>query len=315
MIKESHNWSYNAAPTATSERLTRARLQWCSTALGKLGCAIPNGGRLSLALRLLDDLANGVVAISEVSIRDQIAEVQRMAWEFMLILIAAVDGRQAPSPFTVDKLEQMLRGALVPGGGDDPARNIQFELYVPALLALGGFAIHPGPPDAKVTIFDEQIGVEAKRVSSLNPETLRSHLRNASRQAVGSRSVGILEIVEYRGIIAVNVDTYFNELRPQENPIDLIKQFQNCLDPLDNASKVLRDKTGIIGLLACGYVAGWHSSSDGYRFDVLYPTRWVSLHGDDKVDRRLAEQLTMVLGRMERRCREIQAQVPKALTF
>lgn len=314
MIRESGDWSYNDSPIVSSERLTLARLNWCIYALGALGCPIPRLSRIEVARQLCEQIKADKATIESDEVRSQIAEVQRIAWEFMLILVAAMNLRGEPSPFTPGKLGEMLLGSLLPtDGAEDPARDIQFELYVPALLALGGFAVHPGPPDSKVTLFGEQVGVEAKRIRTLNSGTLHSHLRRASRQAVGSRMVGKFEVIEHRGIIAVNLDSYFGHLSPAANSVDLIAEFEKCLQTLDRETRVLRDKTGILGLLACGYVAGWTSTSVGNaRFDVLYPTRWMSLHGDDPIDRRLAEHLANALERMENRCREIQARVPKA---
>jgi hypothetical protein len=127
--------------------------------------------------------------------------------------------------------------------------------------------------------------------------------------------MGQLEIVQHRGIIAVNVDVYFSDLHPSQGPVDLIGQFQHRLEILDIAAKVLSDKPAIVGLLACGFVAGWDRSENGWRYDVLYPTRWMSLHGDDPVDVKLAKRLAQTLERMQYRAREIEAQVPKPRSF
>jgi hypothetical protein len=123
MIKESANWTYNDAPIVTSERLTRARLSWCSNALLRLGCTIPGGCRLSLAETVLAAIDADKSAIENADGRAKVAEVQRMAWEFTVILVAAVNTRLDANPFTVAKLEQMLGGPLVPTGGEDHSRD------------------------------------------------------------------------------------------------------------------------------------------------------------------------------------------------
>lgn len=291
--------------------MTTARLEWCIHALKKLGAAPPPSSRLPSALRVMADARGKYHILDETSIREKLAEVHRMAWEFMVILIAALEADPNTSVFTPDKLRQCLGGSLLPDSSH--ARNTQFELYVPALFTLGRFEVHRGHPDAQLRYVGEDFGIEVKRIQSLNPDTLRSALSEATRQIIGPRSDSIVQVVRARGFIAVNLDSYFESVDPSGTADELITQFETCLTKLDREARVLQDKVGIIGLLACGHVARWRQEgqSSHWRIDTLFPMRWLGLHGNDAAETHLANRFVEGMARIETAVLNLRSKVPR----
>ena len=139
--------------------------------------------------------------------RAQLSEAQRDAWEFMLILRAAAKADPATSVFTTAKLRETTGGKVE--YDDSHARDIQFELYVPALFANAGFEITRGDPDSRLTHLGESLGIEAKRAHSTNADTLRSAISEAARQITGKVEASTIQVIRSRGFIAVNLDVYF----------------------------------------------------------------------------------------------------------
>jgi hypothetical protein len=186
-------WSYDETPPTSNERLTITRLEWCLDTLRKAGVEIQQSSRLPASLALLRRVSADPSLLDRDDVRAKLAEVQKMAWEFMLVLLAAVQADRATSPFTYDKVREMLRG-------NSHARNTQFELYVLALFAHAGFSVSAGAPDARLDFFGEDVAIEAKRVHSLNTDTLRSTFSKAARQVTGKPTAGTIQVVRSRGL-------------------------------------------------------------------------------------------------------------------
>jgi hypothetical protein len=53
-----------------------------------------------------------------------------------------------------------------------------------------------------------------------------------------------------RGFIALNIDVFFEEVRPTEDSTELIRTFEEKLQTLDREARVLQDRLGIFGLMA-----------------------------------------------------------------
>ena len=66
--------------------------------------------------------------------------------------------------------------------GEHRARDAQFELYVPALLALAGAEVRRGEPDARFRYGYELVGVAAKRIRSAeSPKCITIYKRLCNR--------------------------------------------------------------------------------------------------------------------------------------
>lgn len=102
---------------------------------------------------------------------------------------------------------------------------------------------------------------------------------------------------------------------PIESGPELIRQFEARLEILDRQLRVLENKVGVIGVLACGHVARWRSEpqTGNWRLDTLFPTRFMSLHGDDPADISLAPTFSTYMQRVEGIVLNLRTKVPKPL--
>lgn len=306
-------WSFDDEPPARSERLTIAWLEWALDALSKLSCSPHPSSRFPESLRYLRRVHANSSTLEDPETRAQLAEIQRSAWELLIIVIATIQTERDISPFTREKLEEMFGGGL--SADDSHARNTQYELYVPALFVIGQFDVRRGSPDSQVRIFDEYLGVEAKRIRSTNSDTLRRTLSRAARQVVGQSSSQIIEVVQYRGLIAINLDGLFESVDVGVEQDELVREFETQLAVLDRETRVLENKHGIVGLLATGHVARWRQITEPkhWRIDTLYAFRWVGVHGDDPADVALTYQVRPQMDRLQKRVLALRTKVPKPI--
>jgi hypothetical protein len=304
---------FDASVQPAAPGLADRRLTWVVEALQRLGCDLNLSGRLLSARRALRRAQEDVSCLSNATSRRQVAEAHRLAWEFMIILMAAIDSHNRPSVFTKIKLEEMLGGSDDPHGGSQAARNTQFELFVPALFCVAGFEIAPGATDARWVFEGESLEIEAKRLSSVNQSTLRTRLRDAAKQILGAGSHGAIEVVKSRGLIAVNVDVHFDDLCGVSERPPAFDEFERRLKALDSAGRVLLTKHGIVGVLAFGYVAQWYlplAADDYPRLDLFYPTRWASLVGTDPGEQASRQSFFNAVGRLRMRSDDLREAVP-----
>lgn len=183
-----------------------AAADWTLRRLEELGVRIPPGNRLVQARRLLAEVNSGKPPLtpSDERVLKRVAEAQRTVTEQYIIARAV---RQAGSP-TSQKLEEMLGGPEVEEHEKNPiARNTQFELYVTAMLAMGGATVTLAEPDALMLFDSEEVGVAAKRLSS--PKQLRRRLEEGVKQ---------IERSHRRGFVAMNVDIFVKQMATEEDP-------------------------------------------------------------------------------------------------
>jgi hypothetical protein len=305
-------WSYDANPPTFGEQLTILRLEWCLDTLAKLGCAAHTSSRFPESLRYLKRVHDNHALVEDAEVRTQVAEIQRATWQLMLVLLASVQSDRQTSPFTSAKLRELQGGGLAADGSH--ARNTEFELYVSALFVLAGFDVRRGTPDSRLRVYNEDFGIEAKRITSVKPDTLRSTLAHAARQITGKITSDIIQVVRLRGFIAVNLDGLFESVNPTNND-ELVDQFNERLEILDHETRVLRDKVGISGLMACGHVARWRFTDEEphWRIDTLFALRWVGLYGEDPAEETLARHLGPYIDGVQSHALALRPKLPKIL--
>lgn len=163
--------------------------------------------------------------------------------------------------------------------------------------------------------YDEYLGIEAKRIGSTNPDTLRRTLARAARQVTGTSESPVIEVVRSRGFLAINLDGLFESVDTDTDQERLVKEFERQLRILDRESRVLQNKIGIVGLLATGHIARWRYLGDPkhWRVDTLYPFRWLGVHGDDPTDEILTKNFMPQMDRLQRNVLAIRTKVPKTI--
>ena len=79
---------------------------------------------------------------------------------------------------------------------------------------------------------------------------------------------------------------------------------------------MLKDKFGVIGILAFGFAAEWLLPTSGGsvpRLNVVYPTSWQALVDDDPADKILVDGFNQVLKRVESKTLELRTKMPKKI--
>ena len=222
-------WSYNSGwrshgiPRLSSGQLVNLTWQVIEK-LRAAGVRVPPGNRLELAAKLAERVNETpqLLRADDPPLTERLAEAMRTMFEAFLIVDTALTRPLANTPFTRDALSYLFRGAELPREEKNPkGRNTQFELYVAAMLVLGGRDVWPGEPDLRMLYRDgETVGIAVKRVTSLNVNTLRSELRDAAQQLVGQ---------QLRGFVALNLDPYLDQLRTDGDVEELGASFNSLL--------------------------------------------------------------------------------------
>ena len=125
-----------------------------------LGVTLKAGNRLDCARQVAIDLdaRRLVVAPDDPATAALTSEAIRTVWEFSLV------ARTAPAhhPPTVAKLEEMVTFTLLPGDDKNQhGRDMQFELYVATLFAMGGVPIRGEEPDLRFLLDGAERGLSA----------------------------------------------------------------------------------------------------------------------------------------------------------
>lgn len=223
-----------------------AAADWTLRHLEQLGVRIPPGNRLARASRLLEEVNSGKHALTPDGehLLKRVGDAQRTVTEQYMIARAV---RRARSP-TDDKLEEMLGGAEIEEDERNPiARNTQFELYVTAILAMGGATVTLAEPDILMVYDSEEVGVAAKRLSS--PKQLRRRLEEGLKQ---------IERSGRRGFVAINVDIFVKQMSAREDPAAVGSEFDKRLAEVHReAGRLAHKTTSLLGVLIFGYAAEW----------------------------------------------------------
>ena len=218
---------------------------------------VPTNGRARSAARLLERLGEGreVIEAGNLTRLRLIEAAHRTAWEVSLIAYARYVATRGANPFPDDRLQVMMRGAELPERFGTQARDAQFEMYVGAMLRLGGADVRQGEPDLRLLFGPERVGIAAKRVSSCEPTQMRRHLNKAADQILAA---------DMRGFIAINLDSRFLEMALPRSEPDRIAAFEGIFDELASYEEALRQQQHVLGLMVYGYLAEWVFHDTGF---------------------------------------------------
>lgn len=220
---------------------------WALRRLAELGVSIPASNRLELAGKLVRQVLEGEVSISS----EDRAEVGRLTEAHWTVLERYTIARVLnPVGDLADlgrkKLRTMLGGPDIAGDEKNSiARDTQFELYVGAMLALGGVSLDLEEPDLTFQYLGTTTGIAAKRVRS--PAQLNKRVKGALKQ---------IHTTGKPGFVAVNVDTLImtGTTSAAGTPLDVRLPTLNRLD------SSLAWRPGICGSIVFGHDATWDFS-------------------------------------------------------
>jgi len=291
------NWFSRGPYADVSSAGLVSRGEWALTVFRTLGAVPHPTSRLPKAIALFKELNKGTTWAETAtdSQLNQVAEAHRTVWELFVIAYAAdMRWQRAGTPFCARKVNQSLRGSETPDSETNTlARNTQFELYVAALLTLGGADLRLDEPDLLLLYGRSYVGVAVKRMSSASPAKLESRLLEASDQIHRWTS---------EGYIAINIDVY---LRGRKLPSNLAERDAEYDRAVANVNRIVDKKFGrlhkVSGLLIFSFLASWDMSVTPPRFDNSYPlSRQLFVPADGAQVAKLEEFWNRLSERMDR---------------
>ena len=177
---------------------------------------------------------------------DKIVHLTDAQWTIFeqYTIVRAVNPRGAQADLGREKLRAMLGGPEVEGDEKNPvARNTQFELYVGAVLSLGGVSLDLAEPDLTFHYLGRMTGIAAKRVRS--PAQLAKRVKDAVKQV---QSAGM------PGFVAVNVDRLIADTETKL-PVEAV--LDERLPAVQIVDSYLHEHQEIRGSLVFGREARW----------------------------------------------------------
>lgn len=294
-------WTQSGPVRKMGSGLIQGRLEQSLKVLEKLGVVVPHEGRHRKALAVLEgwNASEDPIDLADRTLTTAIEAAHRTAWDTFFIAVAAEHRSRRPnSPFTAAKLQLMMGGSDVDEGQDVEPKNTEFELYVAATLVLGGLSVFEGPPDLQFDFGTHRVGVEAKRIKSLNPDQIKKHCRKARDQI---KTSGI------PGWIALNIDTRFDSIALNQPEADLFDEFDSAFDEANQALAYVSPNTEILGFMLFGHTVSWSKADEESppRVHTAFPTRWVRLTDREEDEAFFAEFQRGVMSRLEVRRKRI----------
>jgi hypothetical protein len=195
----------------------------------------------------------------------RLAEAERTIWELFIVAYVAEQRWQRPhTPFTPESLAAALKGATLENADKHPKpRSSQFELYVAALLCLGGAEVQLSEPDLQMLFWSEMVGIAVKRIRSTEPAALKARLLEGAAQIQQNTRIGF---------IAINVDILFTGRTLPATEASMYAEFDRVTSLVD---EVLENHFGplkhVRGLLIFGRLDGWDVAATPPRHDTAMP--------------------------------------------
>ncbi len=216
---------------------------WTINKLKSLGVTVPPSCRLTLARRLIQKVQDHdlIVDPDDEALLWRVAEAEFTILDQYLILRAC--SKKGISPTQAQKLEQMLFGAETVAADSNPlARNTEFELYVGALLTMGGGTVRLAEPDVRLRNGLMEAGIAAKRLTS--PKKFHERIREGEKQ---------IQRLGERGFVAVNIDTIVRNLDPDRELGDPDARFSDFLSHVECLDASITSSADVLGILYFGH--------------------------------------------------------------
>jgi hypothetical protein len=210
---------------------------------------------------------------------------------FVITYMAWEDRRRPGTPFTHDKLELIVQGDDLDRGRDSAQRNMQFELYVAALLRLGGASVWNGEPDLRAEIAGMRVGIAVKRLRGTSSNTLEERVDEAANQIADWRTPGY---------IALSIDRRFTGVDPRIAEAELLDQLSAIFDAARYRRAASNDAVLGVMLFGWGYVIGDRPDGLIPLLSTLSSARWEHWSKDVADAERFAVFFEMWHSRMTR---------------
>ena len=242
--------------------------EWALARMADFGVKIPAGNRLQRAVKLLSEVESGRRKLTQVDeeLLVRVAEAQLTIKQMYLITRSMGSRPGQIDPLRQFKLREMLGGQDIEDQEKKPiARNTQFELFVAALMTMGGATVLLGEPDIRMKNGLLDVGIAAKRLSSPQKRAFLDRVQEGGRQIL--RQGG-------EGFVAVNIDSTVKRREDIGDKREVvehqIERFRSCVKNLNSSLRVKDHLLGVLYLSlftrACGIsprriCAAWRSLS------------------------------------------------------
>lgn len=275
-----------------------SRGDWALEVFKRISASVNESSRLPAALRLVRQInaRPELMAAPSVDYLRLVSEAERTIWElFVIAFVADLRANRPRTPFTAKMITTALGGSAIAANDKNrKARNTQFELYVAALLSLGGTEVALAEPALRMLYWGEYIGVAIKRMGSTRKDKLKERLLSASDQIGRWTS---------QGVIAVNIDSFF---AGKTLPGAVEKRNQEFGMAMQHVRDVVQEQFGplkrVRGILTFGHLEAWALGATPPRHDSAYPLSRVLFDEEEDPTIRLrgGEFWDGVMARMDR---------------
>ncbi len=258
-----------------SPSMLLAQAQVVLKRLSKLGVALPPSNRVARAIKIVQASNDGSIDIEAADSETQarILEAFRTLFEAFMIVYTATERPRQVNAFPNDRLRYLLRGADTPAEDSNPQpRNTQFELVVGAVLVLGGADVRPEEPDYLMLYHGDNVGVAAKRLTSLKPEAIRGRIREAARQIRNANT---------RGFVALNLDSWITDLG-RDDPEEVGKNFNQQIWAAHQQLDSMSDREALLGAMIYGYWTRWLFEDATPQLDFRTATQSIAFTKDQE---------------------------------
>lgn len=258
------------------DRLSSPKAALCALSrFVSLGVCVPRVNRPMNSSLLLESInvPGFTIGSKDKDLQERLSDAHRTIYEQYIISCYVMSLSARIDDCLKRKIERMLVGPdLEKDERDEDARSIQFELYVAAVLALGGAIINLGEPDLLLSLGDECVGVAVKRLRK--HKKLMPRIKGAQDQIKKSGR---------RGFIAVNLDIFYRNLFPQAIGIDgCLSDFEQKITTILKLEDKLEYNPDVIGLLIFVTNLGWSFQSLCPMLNLFFLHRFIGFSNNPK---------------------------------
>lgn len=190
-------------------------------------------------------------------------EALRTVWDFAVIANAARKAARVQNDLKI-----ALGGRLLQGDRqNDTPRDLQFQLYVGAVFAMGGVPTVYEEPDLRFLLNGVEHGIAVKRIRS--SEKVEARLTDGAKQ---------LAKAGLRGLVVANIDAFLKgrTFAGLSDPVEAGKQFNSAVTPLHHRLPKIAGRPAVLGLLGVGTAFEWVTVGEKTHLDQrwFYQFRW-----------------------------------------
>jgi hypothetical protein len=206
--------------------------------------------RLETARRYLSQFVEKdepMLDTSEATLR-RIVEATQSCFEHYLIARSTGPRERTPNRELIEKLSLSLTGAQTSDAdANSVGRDTQFELFVRAMLTMGGVTVSIAEPDLRFPFGSEEFAIAVKRVKKIS--RLNQRFRDGAKQ---------IEKSGIRGFVAVNTDLLIRDVGLDGQPAERGQNFDRRLELLHRLDDKYSSNPKIVGRIAFGTDTVWH---------------------------------------------------------